>query len=82
MKLLIAVTVTVCILASTACAKTAQPAAPTKPECASTELASIEAAYVSEALSTCRGKKFNTCAELPAIEEKYRTKREEWIACH
>lgn len=55
---------------------------PERPACSQETLAELEAAYVAEAISTCRGKTRETCAELPAIEAKYKAQREEWIACH
>lgn len=52
-----------------------------RPACSVSTLASIEAAYVAEALTVCRGQTFESCAALPALEEKYAAQREEWIAC-
>lgn len=66
----------VVLVALPGCAKRELP-----PPCATADLASIEAAYVAEAVETCRGRTTRTCAELPAIEAKYATKREEWIRC-
>lgn len=54
---------------------------PERPACAAGTLASIEAAYVAEAITLCQGQTFETCKELPALEAKYAAQREEWIAC-
>lgn len=62
-------------LALAACLRTERPA------CSASSLASIEAAYVAEALIVCRGQRFESCKELPALEAKYSAQREEWIAC-
>jgi hypothetical protein len=55
--------------------------APEKPACAPAALASIEASYITEAVSACTGQTFDSCAALPAIREKYRGKRAEWEHC-
>jgi len=52
-----------------------------RPPCAPEALAGIEVAYINEAIATCQGQKFDTCAALPGIREKYRAKRAEWEHC-
>lgn len=52
-----------------------------KPACSEAELGKIEAAYVAEAVATCRGQTVDTCAELPGIEAKYSKLREAWVSC-
>lgn len=54
---------------------------PERPACSEQTLAQIEAAYVAEAVAACKGKTVETCPELPAIEKKYSTQREEWVSC-
>lgn len=51
------------------------------PECSGSTLATIEAAYVAEALTACRGETFTSCRALPALEAKYTLQREEWSRC-
>lgn len=51
------------------------------PACSKERLAAIEAAFVAEAVTTCRGYTVTTCAELPKVEAKYQAQREEWVQC-
>lgn len=51
------------------------------PACSKERLAAIEAAFVAEAVTTCRGYTITTCAELPKVEAKYQAQREEWVQC-
>lgn len=57
-------------------------ASPSKrPACAPEELAKIEAAFIAEGAVVCRGQKYETCPELPALREKYDALRAEWERC-
>ncbi len=52
--------------------------------CPPSDLAKIEAAYVSEAIATCRAegaKSADTCKALPGIQEKYRAARAAYVEC-
>ena len=52
--------------------------------CPPSDLAKIEAAYVSEALATCRAegaKTVDACKAFPGIQAKYRAKRAEYVEC-
>jgi len=52
-----------------------------RPACAPAALASIEAAYIAEAVEACKGQTFDACTALPGIRDKYRAKRAEWETC-
>lgn len=54
---------------------------PSPEPCTELELLELERAYVSEALTACRGQTYDGCAELPAIREKYKQKRAAWVRC-
>ncbi len=68
------------LLALTSCAALRDAAAQ---PCPPHELASIDARYAHEAISTCRqeGATADTCKALPAIREKYARERQAWVAC-
>jgi hypothetical protein len=66
-----------CLVAANAC----HPFGPDPPACAPEQLASIESAFVAEAVQACAGRTKDNCPALPSIEQKYRDKREEWIQC-
>lgn len=55
-----------------------------KPACGPEDLAAIEAAYIAAVVAACRkeGSTFDQCAARAPIEERYATKREEWVRCH
>lgn len=69
----------VTLLALVVAACTATPKA-----CPSTDLAKLEAAYVAEAIATCKAEGAHTtetCKAFPAIKAKYAAKRAVWVAC-
>lgn len=68
--------VAVGVLAGSGCSATQE-----KPACTEATLAYLETQYVAEALQVCAGYEASECPELPAIREKYRLKREEWVSC-
>jgi len=52
--------------------------------CPPSDLAKIEAAYVSEAIETCRAegaKTVDACKALPGIQAKYRAARAAYVEC-
>lgn len=54
-----------------------------KAPCPPTDLASIDARFVSEAISTCKaeGSGADTCKALPGIRAKYTAERARWTEC-
>lgn len=53
--------------------------------CAPEDLAKIEAAFVAEAVLTCRAegaKTIESCKAYPSIRAKYAAKREAWVKCN
>lgn len=52
-----------------------------RPPCRPEALAAIESAYMAEVLSQCEGRTAEECAELPEIERKYDSLRDEWVQC-
>lgn len=53
-----------------------------RPECSEASLGAIEASYVEDLMHACEGQTFSACEARPAIEERYRARREDWIRCH
>ncbi len=52
--------------------------------CPPSDLAKIEAAYVSEAIATCKAEgatSADTCKALPGIQAKYRAARAAYVEC-
>jgi hypothetical protein len=49
--------------------------------CTPEQLAAIEAAYVTEAVETCAGQRWEECESLPEVRAKYDRIREEWVQC-
>jgi hypothetical protein len=49
--------------------------------CSAEGLAQIEAHYITEAVAACAGHTADACPALPAIKDKYKIIREDWVRC-